>query len=136
MPAAYGSGGFEARAVVAVVSAVRAEARGERQVALGLAQPARLLQRAAEAEVREVVHRIALDHCRELLARLRVAAAVEVRATERLADRALVRLELARLLKRNLCGVEVPRLEESGAALEEVVHVLGPLLGRALRLAH
>jgi hypothetical protein len=86
--------------------------------------------------VREVVHGIALHDGGELLARLRVAAAVEVRATERLADRALVGLELARLLERNLGSVEVLRLEQCGAALEEVVDVLGPLLlGCALRLS-
>src|SRR5689334_15158565 len=75
---AAGSGCLvEPRAVVAVVRAVRSQAGGERQMTLGLAHEAGLLAGAAEAEVGEVVDRVALHDGRELLARLRVTAAVE-----------------------------------------------------------
>src|SRR6185437_15610569 len=128
--------GFEPPAVDAVVGPVRAQAGGEREVAAGLLDAAGLLQRAAEAEVGEVVHRVALDDGGELLAGLRVAARVEVGAAERLADRALVRLQRAGLLQRDGRSVEVARLEEGAAAGEEVVHALSPLLGGLLQLAH
>src|SRR4051794_7878500 len=81
--------GAQAVAVRAVVGAVRAQADGERRVAACLEPAAGLLERAAEAEVREVVHGRALDDRGELVARGGVAAGAEVRAAERLADRGL-----------------------------------------------
>src|SRR5688500_18243119 len=83
----------------------------------------RLLERAAETEVRERVDRCTLDDGAEFLARLRVPARAEVSAPERLADRGLVRLEPAGLLERDRGGRVVARLEQRAAALEEVVDV-------------
>ena len=88
-------------AVEPVVGAVRAHAERERQVPARAAAVAELLERAAEAEVGVVVGRAALDHGRELVRGAAVAAAAEVRAPERLADRGLVRLEALRLLERD-----------------------------------
>src|SRR5204863_9205385 len=77
-------------AIHAVVRAIGAHACRQRQVAARLRLLPDLLARPPQAEVREVVHRRALDHGGELLAGLGVAAGAEVGAAERLADRGLV----------------------------------------------
>src|SRR5437588_5391299 len=126
----------QAVAVEPVVGAVRAQAHRESQVAPRLRPPPGLLQSPPQAEMREVVHRRALDHGGELLPGLGVAAGAEVGAAERLADRGLVGLEATGALERDRGGGEVACLEQLAAALEQVVHVLATLLGGAVRLAH
>ena len=79
------------------------------------------LQRAAEAEQREVVGRRAVDDRLELGRRLLVALRAEQRAAERLADRRLVGLEVAGARQRDGGGVEVAVLQEARPAREEVV---------------
>src|SRR5688572_26720203 len=69
-------------AVRAVVGAVRAQVAREREVTARLVTAPGLLERAAEAEVGEVVDGRALHDRAELLARLGVAARSEVRAPE------------------------------------------------------
>src|SRR5439155_1565147 len=129
-------GRAQAVAVYAVVRSVRAHVCGEREVPARLGAVARLLQRAAEAEVREVVHRGALHDGGELVARLRVAARAEVRAAQRLADRRLVGLEPARAFERDRGRREVAGLEQVGAAAEQVVDVLAALLRAGPVIAH
>jgi len=68
---------------------------------------AELLQGAAEAEVRVVVRRRGARERVELVGRFVVALAVEQRAAQRLADRGLVRFELAGLAQRDGGGGEV-----------------------------
>src|SRR5687767_3749751 len=80
----------EALAVDPVVAAIGAQVRGDREVAPRALGPAREVERAAEAEVGEVVDRVALDDGLELLRGLAEVAAAEVRAPQRLADRRLV----------------------------------------------
>ena len=75
-------------AVQPVVRAVRPHPAGQRHVAAAARLVAELLERAAQAEVRVVVGRVALHDGRELARRVAVAAAAEVGAAERLADRA------------------------------------------------
>src|SRR5205085_11941834 len=99
--------GAQAVAVDAVVGAVGPQVGGQGKVAPGLGAAARLLEGAAEAEVREVVHRRALDHGAELLARLRVASSAEGRAPERLAVRGLVGIDLPPALHPHGSGGEV-----------------------------
>ena len=84
--------------------------------------------------MRVVVGGVALDHGRELARGAPVAAAAEVRAAERLADRGLVRLQPLRLLERHgrLCPVAL--LEQRDPALEERIGVLLGGSGRAARL--
>ena len=83
--------------------------------------PARM-QRAAEAEERVVVGRRALDDGLELAPRGLELARAEVGPAERLADRGLVRLEVARpCASGTVGGVEVAGLEQLHPALEEVV---------------
>src|SRR5207244_1298220 len=115
-----------------VIGPVGAEISREPQVPSRFLRLPGLLQGAPQAEVREVVHGRALDHCRELLARGVVAAGVKVSPAERLADRGLVGLVGARLLERDGRGREVAALEQVAAAAKEVVHVLAALLGGAL----
>src|SRR5690349_11432030 len=97
---------------------------------------ARLLQSAPEAEVRVVVHGRTFHDGGELLARVGVAAGVEVGATQGFPDRCLVGLVGAGLLERDRRRGEVAALEQVAAAAEEVVHVLAPLLGGALVPTH
>src|SRR5687767_1836192 len=92
--------------VVAVVAAVRAQVRGERQRVAGLGVPAEELERAAQAEQRVVVRRRLLDHRLELGGRLLVALRAEQRPAQRLADRRLVRLEVACAGERDCRGME------------------------------
>src|SRR5438105_2660011 len=94
----------QAVAVEPVVGAVRAQAHRESQVAPRLRPPPGLLQSPPQAEMREVVHRRALDHSGELLPGLGVAAGAEVGAAERLADRGLVGLEATGALERDRGG--------------------------------
>src|SRR4051794_12771938 len=92
-------GAAEAVSVQLVVGALGAQRRGQRQVLARLACAACLLQRAAQAELGEVVDRVALDDRLELARRRLVAAGAEVRAAQGLADRALLGLHRARLLQ-------------------------------------
>src|SRR5215207_3731173 len=108
-----------------VVLAVRAHVGGERRVAASLPPAAGLLERAAQAEVRVVVHGVALHHGRELLRGLVEAARAEVCAAQRLADRALVGLQGARALQWHRGGHEVALLEQLASLLEQFVGVLG-----------
>src|SRR5437868_4134342 len=96
----------------------------------GLPGTAALLERSAQAEVGEVVDRVAVHDGLELVGGCLVAAGTEVRAAERLADRALLRLELARLLERDRRGGEITVLEKLAAALEQVVDLLAVFLRR------
>ena len=68
--------------------------------------------------MREVVDRMVLHDHPELLDRGAVAAALEVGAPERLADRALVRLHLRRLLQRDRGRGEVTVLQQVTATLD------------------
>src|SRR4051794_17482840 len=123
------SGSAQAVAQLAVVGPVRAHPHGQRGVAARLAAAAGVLERAAQAEERVVVDRLALHHRLELLSRFLESAASEVRATQRFADRGLVRLEVAGPLERDRRGGKVARLEQGGAARVQLVHVLAALLG-------
>src|SRR5438067_1073863 len=94
------SGGLrraQAVSIDPVVRAVGAQRGCQSQVAARLLAAAGLLERAAQAEVGEVVDRVAVDDGLELHRRFAVAPAAEVGAPERLADRALLGLHLARL---------------------------------------
>src|SRR5579884_3275970 len=82
------------------------------------------LQRAAEAEQREIVGRRAVDHRLELGRRLLVALGAEESASERLADRCLIGVEIPGARERDRRLVVVPRLEELRPAPEQVVHVI------------
>src|SRR3954465_10290010 len=93
--------GPDAVQVLAVVGAIGPQPGGQAQVAPSGDAVAGLGQRAAEAEVRVVVDRRALDHRGELVAGAFVAAGSEVGAAEGLADRGLVGLVGARLLERD-----------------------------------
>src|SRR6187551_1452718 len=93
-------------------------------MALRCAPVAELLERAPEAEVRVVVGRVVIDDGSELFCGAAIAAAAKVGAPERLADRALVRLEPLRLLEGHgrLCPVTLGDQRET--ALEKGVRVL------------
>jgi hypothetical protein len=82
------------------------------------------LERAAEAEQRVVVRGRLLDDRLELGGRLLVALRAKERAPQRLADRRLVRLQVARTGQRDGGGVEVTVLQQARTALEEVVDAL------------
>src|SRR5215208_2134181 len=110
-------------AVDPVVVAVGPQAGGERQRPARLVRPAALHQRAAEAEERIVVRRRALDDGLELDRRLLVVARAEERPPERLADRRLLRLEPGGLAERDRRLVELPRLQQAGSALEQLVDI-------------
>src|SRR3954467_15400496 len=97
------------------------------QMAAGFALAPSLLERPAEAELREVVHWIAIHDSLELARRRLVAACSEVGAAQRLADRALLRLHGARLLERYRRRREITMLQQVTAAAEEVVDALGAL---------
>src|SRR5262245_47082705 len=108
-------------AIERVVAALRPQIGRDRQVAARPVTLASQGERAAEAELREVVDRVALDDGLELSRRLRVAAAVEVGTPERLSDRALLRGHPGRLGQRNGSGRVIVRLEQGDAAAVEVV---------------
>src|SRR2546426_10329344 len=93
-----------------VVGPVRAEVSREPEVPSRFLRLPRLLQRATQAEVREVVDGGALDHGRELLAGGVVAARVEIGPPECFPDRRLVRLVRAGLLQGDGRGAEVAAL--------------------------
>ena len=107
-----------------VIAPFRAQLRGQREWLSGLLVAAQLHQRTAQAEQREVVRRGPLDDRLELRPGALVLRRAEVRAAERLADRGLVRREVAGAAQGHRRGVEVPRLQECRAALEEVVDVV------------
>src|SRR5918995_3054655 len=86
-------------AIDPVVAPLGAQVGRDRQMAAGPVLAAGLRERATETEVREVVHRVALDDRLELLGRLRVAAAAKVGPPERLPDRGLVGIEAGRPAK-------------------------------------
>src|SRR5665809_60436 len=119
----------EALAVEAVVGALGAQVGGNRQVAARLGLAAGLRQRAAEAEMRVVVHRVALHHGLELLRRLGVAAAAEVGTTERLPDRAFLGIEPGGLAQRHRGLREIAALEQRHAPpVERVEGIAGAQL--------
>src|SRR5213078_1338302 len=111
-----------------VVGPLRSQRGCQGQVLAGLLFPPALLQRAAEAEVGEVVDRMAVDDCLELLRGVAGTPAAELVASERLADRALLRLHGRGLLKRDRCGREIAVLEQVAAAPVEVVDLVRALL--------
>src|SRR5579875_2145869 len=125
VPVRLGRPGTRPVAVHPVVPAARLQARRERERAPRLGVAAEQLQAPPQAEEREVVRRRAVDDRLELGGRLLVAPGAEQRAAERLADRRLVRLEVARPRERNHRLVVVATVEKLGAALEEVVDVVG-----------
>ena len=90
-------------------------------MAAGTEAVALLQQREAEAVVRVVVDRVELHRDGELLPRLREPPAAVVGATERLAHRALLGLEVAGPLQRDRRGVRVLRGEQATALLEGLV---------------
>src|SRR3954468_7387356 len=102
--------------VHAVVRPVGAQSRRQSEVTARRRPVAGLVERAPEAEVRVVVDGRALDDRGELVAGTLVAAASKVRATQRLADRGLVGLVLARLLQRDRGSGVVAVLEQLAAA--------------------
>jgi hypothetical protein len=111
-------------AVRAVLSALRAEAGGNRQWAARLVVATQLLQGATETEVRVVIRRGGAGNRVELRGGLPVALAVEECAAERLANRGLVRLELPRTLQRHGGSRIVAALQQRDATLVQVVDVL------------
>src|SRR3954447_14332204 len=112
-------------AVLLVVAPLRPQPGRLRQGRARLTMAPEQLQRAAPAEQREVVGRAGVRDRLELLGRLAVALRVEQRAAQRLADRRLVRVEVAGARQGHGRSVEVAALEERLAALEEVVHRVG-----------
>src|SRR5579884_1005395 len=128
--------GPRAVAIDAVVAASGLQAGGKREGLAGLRVTTEHLQRAAQAEQREVVGRSAIDHRLELGRRLLVALGAEQRAPERLADRGLVGIEIARAAERDRRLVVVAGLEQFGPSPEQVVYVVHRfqfrvLIGRA-----
>src|SRR4051794_29311755 len=107
-----------------VIAPFRPQLSGQCERLAGLLRTPQLEQRAAEAEQRVVVGRRAVHDGLELDARGLELARAEVRPAERLADRRLLRLEPRRLGQRDGGLVELPGLEERGAALEQVVYVV------------
>src|SRR4051812_37267300 len=122
-------GGPCAVPVDAVVAAVRTQSRGQCERLASVLRTAQLEQRAAEAEEGVVVGRGALDERLELGPRRLELRGPEVRAPERLADRGLLRVEVAGLGQWDGGGVEAPRLQQLRPAPEEVVQ-----LSHALRV--
>src|SRR5579875_4142828 len=124
---ATAAGGAGARLVpiLAIVPPAGLQARRQRERAPRLGVAAEQLQAPPQAEQRVVVRRRPVDDRLELGGRLLVAPGAEQRAAERLADRRLVRLEVARPRERNHRLVVVATVEKLGAALEEVVDVVG-----------
>src|SRR5436305_5100705 len=116
-------------AVQLVVRALGPQRRRQRQMPAGLLGPAGFLERPSEAELREVVDRIAVHDRLELHRRSLVTAAAEIRAAQCLPDRALLRLHLPCLLERNGRREEVAVLEQLAAAPVQVVDLLAPLFG-------
>src|SRR5581483_6238578 len=72
-------------------------------------------------EVRVVVHGIDLDGVGELRARRGEPPAPEVRTAQGLANGRFLRLEIARTLERDRCGVGVRTLEQPAALLIRVI---------------
>src|SRR3954468_19876692 len=107
--------------VLAVVLALRLEVGGQRQRVARLGVAAHALQGAAEAEQRVVVGRRVLHNGLELLGRLAQPSGAEQRPTVGLADRVLVRREVARAAERDGGGVVVALLEQLGALAEQLV---------------
>src|SRR5450755_99295 len=118
-------------AVEAVVAPGGLQTGGQDQRLARVGVAAEQLQRAAEAELGEVVRRGPLDHCLELASRLLVALSVEQGATERLADRCLVGSEVARPGEGNHRLVVMARLEQLSPAPVQLIHVVhDSILGR------
>src|SRR5919201_5056836 len=130
-----GSAAARVMQVLAVVGALGTQARGQREGLARLGVTALQLQRAAEAEQREVVRRRPLDDRLELGGRLAVAAREEQRAAQRLADRRLLGLEVTRAGQRHDGGVEVAVVEKPRPAHGEVVGAVhyDPVYGRRKR---
>src|SRR5215211_7286939 len=120
------SGGLEPLAECLVVLAVRAHAGRQRRVPTGLRSAAGLLERAPQAKVGVVVHRVALQHRCELDGGLLEACRAEVRPAERFTNRALLGLQRACALERYRSGHEVAALQQLAALLDDVVSVLAP----------
>src|SRR4051794_37460125 len=110
--------------VEAVVLALRTQRARERKRLAGLAVAAELLHRSSQAEQRVVVRRRVRCDRPELLGGPFVALCVEQRAAERLADRGLVGLEVARFAQRDDRGLVVTVLEQLTAAPVELVHAV------------
>ncbi len=106
---------------VPVVGLIGAHGDGELEVAAGTEAVTLPQEAESEAEVGVVVHRVDLHRARELGARGGKSAGPEVRASERLAHRRLVGLEVAGALQGDDRRVRVLRLEEPGSLLECLV---------------
>src|SRR5215208_177260 len=116
-----GSGRAQAPAERLVVLAVGPHVGRQRRVPARLGRPARVRERAPQAEVCVVVNRVSLDDGGEFLGGLLEAARAEVGPPQRLADRALVGLERARPLERDRSGHEVAGLEQLAAFAKQLV---------------
>src|ERR1019366_1054173 len=112
--------------IYAVVTPSRLQTGGQRQRLASLGVAAEDLQRAPHAEEREVVGRRPVDHGLELLRGLLIAPGVKQRAAQSLADRALVRCQIARARQRDGGLVVMSGLEQLGAAAEELIDVFHP----------
>src|SRR3954467_1730838 len=121
--------GSEPVPVDPVVRPLGAQRCCQRQGLSRLAGAAALLQGAAQAEEREIVHGVAVDDSLELAGSRLVAAGAEVGASQGLADRALLRLHCPRLLERYRRRREIPVLQQVRAAHVEVVDLLAAFLG-------
>src|ERR1700727_1831633 len=111
--------GIAARAVTidAVVGALRAQRAGKRQRLTGLAVTAQQLHRSSQTELGVVIRRRLRGDGLELGRRALVALGVEQRSAEQLADRVLVRIEIARFAERDDRRLVIAVLEQLAAAL-------------------
>src|ERR1700730_12585094 len=127
-PTAAGSGGMRVTAcaipVDPVVLALGTQRASQRQRLTGLAVASEQLHRAAKAEQRVVVGRGPGGHSVELRRGAFVAARMEQRPSERLADRGLLRLQVPRFAERHDRRLIVAVAKQLAATLVEVIHAL------------
>src|SRR5215213_6223036 len=105
-------GGREALAVDPVIAPLGAQVGRDREVATGAVTVAAQRERAAEAEMGEVVDRVALDDSLELGNGLLEPSTPEERPAQGLANRALLRGEACCLSQRHRRLLVVARLEQ------------------------
>src|SRR6266540_436399 len=113
----------------------RAHRDGQLQVAARTIEVTDAEKREPEPEVRVVVHRVDLDRSLELGLRGGEPPAPEIGAPERLANRALLRLEIAGPLEGDRGGMRVGARQQPTAFLEGDVRV-GVGVGSGLVLVH
>ena len=109
-------------AVQPVIGALRAQRARQRERLAGLAMATEQLHRATQAEQRVVVRGRLRGHGVELGGGAFIAARVEQGPPERLANRSLLRLPVARFAERHDRRLVVAVLEQLAAALVQVIH--------------